>query len=201
MTETNSERPRKERDMARRRRAGIGPHAIPNERGKFTPNRYRIDDDNAYIELTDRQGQTVAVALVSAEDLPRVLTAGRWHRSKRTTEGLNYCGRSYRSEGKARLQWLHRFIMGEPAGVIDHINGDGLDNRRENLRVVTQAENAANRYRTRAKSGVVGVHWDKGKRDGGGKYFVLTDKANQKRKYFATVEEAKDYLESIKATL
>lgn len=41
--------------------------------------------------------------------------------------------------------YLHRFIM-EPTGnlVVDHINGDGLDNRRENLRICTSVQNTYN---------------------------------------------------------
>ena len=42
--------------------------------------------------------------------------------------------------------YMHRIIMLPPSDlVIDHINGDGLDNRRVNLRIVTKAQNALNR--------------------------------------------------------
>lgn len=41
---------------------------------------------------------------------------------------------------------LHRFILNPPTGTsIDHINGDRLDNRRENLRFCSHAENSKNR--------------------------------------------------------
>ena len=40
---------------------------------------------------------------------------------------------------------LHRLIMNAPKGyVTDHINGDKLDNRRENLRICTQHQNTMN---------------------------------------------------------
>lgn len=50
---------------------------------------------------------------------------------------------------------MHRMIVGCPIGLeVDHINGDGLDNRRCNLRIVTHAQNMAN---MRRKSGTKGV--------------------------------------------
>jgi hypothetical protein len=60
---------------------------------------------------------------------------------------------------------MHRLIMGpQPAGmVIDHIDGNGLNNQRTNLRVVTLQQNAWNRRpRPGARSQYVGVSFAKG---------------------------------------
>lgn len=66
------------------------------------------------------------------------------------------------SEDKKTIR-MHRQIMGEPIEkVIDHINHNRLDNRRENLRVCTGGENAINRnIAIHNTSGVTGVEWDK----------------------------------------
>lgn len=55
---------------------------------------------------------------------------------------------------------MHRLLMDFPIKKqVDHINGDGLDNRRNNLRVATCAENTKNRFITcRNTSGYKGVH-------------------------------------------
>jgi hypothetical protein len=51
------------------------------------------------------------------------------------------------AEGKKKQKtvWMHRIINNTPAELkTDHIDGDRLDNRKENLRSVTQSENSQN---------------------------------------------------------
>jgi len=56
---------------------------------------------------------------------------------------------------------MHRVILPD-AEEVDHINGNGLDNRRANLRPATGIENRRNRRRSRKNtSGYAGVSWDK----------------------------------------
>src|SRR5258708_16286059 len=56
---------------------------------------------------------------------------------------------------------LHRQLTGYPA--TDHVNRDGLDNRRCNLRPATGSQNAANKGRqSNNTSGFKGVNWNDG---------------------------------------
>ncbi|MFH1370520.1 MAG: HNH endonuclease [Planctomycetota bacterium] len=61
---------------------------------------------------------------------------------------------------------LHREIMNHPAGfLVDHKNGDGLDNRRANLRLATRSQNSCNsRKRANTTSQFIGVSFHKQRR-------------------------------------
>lgn len=66
--------------------------------------------------------------------------------------------------GKMTLVRMHRFIMQTPHGfVIDHMNGNKLDNRMKNLRVCNQSQNQANRkfLNKNNTSGYRGVSFNK----------------------------------------
>ncbi len=66
------------------------------------------------------------------------------------------------STSAGKTLYMHRLLAGDPVGMeVDHINGDGLDNRRENLRVCTPGENRKNTRSFTGASRYKGVSWDK----------------------------------------
>lgn len=57
---------------------------------------------------------------------------------------------------------LHRFLLGASGtDMVDHINGDKLDNRRVNLRLCSNSQNQANRKAVRGVSPFKGVTWQR----------------------------------------
>ena len=75
-----------------------------------------------------------------------------------------YALRTVWDHGRSYHIRMHREIIHIPEGLItDHINGDKLDNRKENLRTCNKSENAANSKKfTTNKSGLRGVSWFSG---------------------------------------
>jgi hypothetical protein len=90
------------------------------------------------------------VALVDDEDFKMLVELG-----------ANWCV----SDGYAfnrKLGRMHRLLTSAPNGVmVDHVNGDRLDNRRVNLRLCTNSQNQANRQVVRGLSPFKGVTWQR----------------------------------------
>lgn len=75
-----------------------------------------------------------------------------------------YAARSVRSGGKKSMILMHRHLMGLLAGdsrQVDHVNSDGLDNRRTNLRIATSQHNHYNFQARSGSSTFKGVSWNK----------------------------------------
>ena len=107
------------------------------------------------------------VAIVDDEDYPE-LAKHKWYAYR--DDHRYYAGRMGPRGGEthARIRLcMHSVITIPPEGMVtDHINGNGLDNRRENLRVVTTRENTQNRHGVRQikTSKHPGVSWDSGRK-------------------------------------
>lgn len=86
------------------------------------------------------------VFLIDKDDLEKVQTRN-WH----LTVGNKYVGASIRINGVVKVLYLHNFIMNKldfpgrgATQTVDHINRNGLDNRKCNLRMATQSEQLLN---------------------------------------------------------
>jgi len=87
------------------------------------------------------------VAIVDIEDMPRV--AGYKWSALRTKNGRWYA----KARDGSRWIYLHRVIMGAPDELdVDHKDHDGLNNRRDNLRLATRTQNLGNQRRRRSKN-------------------------------------------------
>lgn len=104
-----------------------------------------------------------------------------------------YVVRTQKINGQKVAQLLHREIMNCPKGMeVDHINGNRLDNRKENLRVCSRIENQRNKklYKNNT-TGAKGIYMHKNKNRN--KRWQAYIKVNNKKKslgYFLTREEA-----------
>lgn len=105
-----------------------------------------IKDGVAYITLQPTPRQARRKALIDIEDIDRVSTT-KWYgqRSGRTI----YVRATSTKMLPAHHASLHMFIMrAEPGQRVDHINGNGLDNRKANLRFATAQQNSWNTLKT-----------------------------------------------------
>jgi len=127
------------------------------------------------------------VALIDDRDAH--LAAHKWY-AKRDCRAW-YAARGARRGGKLREFRLHREVLGitDPDVEVDHVNGNGLDNRRANLRIATAQQNQANRSaQANNASGLKGVSWHK--RDRKWRAHIRIAGKQHSLGYYATREEA-----------
>ena len=141
---------------------------------------YQVKNGLIYVHLSDKNGETVFV--VDVEDANFVLNR-TWTLHKDTNNTY------VRGSGTDRV-FLHRHLTDCPEGMfVDHINGNSLDNRRSNLRVVEGQVNFMNRKMPKNNtSGRIGIHL----REDTGKWRAIIGYENRRISLgdFVTKEEA-----------
>lgn len=165
----------------------------------YDKNRISINKELscAEMELYDRYGNIVATTLFDIEDIPLV-EKYKWYLLPRKKE--NYtdyvaCGGSTSTE----RYLLHRLIMGDYDSYkdTDHKNGNGLDNRKANLRQCNTSQNLLNRIKqVDSLLGFKNIIY----RKAGDKYVVqitMADENAKIRKQCSSLQEAIDYRNAI----
>lgn len=100
-------------------------------------NKYVDCGDYYEIIIEDVNGNERCRTKIDREDLYKVKT-GKWSDGGKSGYPIR--------EIKGKMTLLHWVVMGKRKGYVsDHINGDKLDNRKENLRFVTVQQNMCNR--------------------------------------------------------
>lgn len=146
----------------------------------YDPNKYILHEDYAEIIIKDKYQNIIAKALIDIEDVDKCKKY-KWHlrRNKHNT----YANAHIPGEPKKKIQ-LHQLIMDYYGNLdIDHINHNGLDNRKSNLRIVSHPTNMRNQRNNRK-----GI-----KRVGSGNYQVVVT-VNYEPHYLGTYTSYEDAL-------
>lgn len=98
------------------------------------PNEIVIYKGHAEVTMYNKNSNEVARAIIDKEEIFRI-SKYKWH--------FHRYAKSKNKDGS--VVYMHRLVKNAPKGtIVDHINGDTLDNRKNNLRFCTVNENARN---------------------------------------------------------
>lgn len=130
-------------------------------------------------------------AIVDADDYDWLM---QWKWSAVLKGRCVYAVRGKSELSKAYTVYMHRELLPAPSGMlVDHININGLDNRRANLRLCTRGENNRNsRSRVGASSDYLGVCWDT-HRAKWKAYISVDGRLNNIGRYDTEIEAARAY--------
>lgn len=130
--------------------------------------------------------EDVALFTLDSADID-VLGAYEW---SVTAFRSNFCRYAYRRSRSDGIILLHRAIMQPASGmVVDHVNGNSVDNRRANLRIVTAQQNSSRIHhpaRGATSSGYRGVY-----DQGNGRYTAIISLGGR-RQYLGTYGDPAD---------
>ena len=121
-------------------------------------NEFVLKDNYVELIITNNFKKTKITTLISKEDLLKI-KVGNWCACYDKSINNYYI----RGRINNKQVQLHRYITNCPKNlVVDHINRNTLDNRRENLRCVTQSINSLNtKIKSTNKSGYRLISWHK----------------------------------------
>lgn len=106
-----------------------------NPRTAYDRNEYHIKGNITYIDLYDKNCNVIGQAIIDTEDLNKV----KYTKWKLSGSGYAMNTPKYSSGSKH----MSRDVLGTTE-FVDHINHNTLDNRKENLRIVTKSQNQMN---------------------------------------------------------
>jgi hypothetical protein len=136
----------------------IACHAARGRRGlNRKPNAFEIDGDHAICWLKTRDGSIPC--LIDVNDIASLSPYTWGIGSARGGRNTRYAYHQTNRDGVRTITSMQRFLLGLERGnesQVDHLNRNGLDNRRANLRIVSGSLNAYNRV-VPSKLGVRGV--------------------------------------------
>lgn len=125
----------------------------------MSTNNYSIKNNNLILQISCKTG--VYDILLDIEDYDKLITK-KWNIIK-NRNGVCSVRHSYYKNKKHMCLYIHRYVLNYSDNlVIDHINGNPLDNRKCNLRICTNQENCRNQKVAKHSSGgIKGVSYNK----------------------------------------